>query len=238
MKTLLKTKEKLVFSAEMTESLANAIRRSIFYIPILAIDELEIEKNDTALYDETLAHRLGLVPLKMPKGIKEGDEIKLKIESNQSGYLYSKDIKGDVEVVYDKIPLTLLAEGHEVKATCIARLGMGKKHAKFSPGSMTYRNLSQVTMPKKYKEIVSKTFPENEIKEKGDKIVVKDNLLRPLSDFCEGLCLKDKEECEVKDTKELIITIESFGQISCEEIFKEASKILKDKAKDLVKYLK
>jgi DNA-directed RNA polymerase subunit D len=238
MKTILKISERRVFSAEMSERLANAIRRSVFSIPVLAIDELEIEKNDTALYDETLAHRIGLVPLKMPKSVKEGEEIKLTLSSNQPGYLYSKDIKGDLEVVYDKIPLTLLAEGHGVKATCTARLGLGKDHAKFSPGIMTYRNASEVTIPKKYKEAVSKIFPQNEIKEKGDKIVIKDNLDKPLSDFCEGLCLKDNEEFETKDTKELIVSIESFGQISSEEIFKQASKILKEELKDLGKSFK
>ena len=47
MKTVIKTNEKIVFSTEMSTSLANAIRRSASNIPILAVHEVEIEKNDS-----------------------------------------------------------------------------------------------------------------------------------------------------------------------------------------------
>lgn len=235
MKIVKKTNEKLVFASKIGESLANAIRRTVGMIPIMAVDELEIERNDSPLYDETLAHRVGLVPLKMPKGAKEDSVEKLKLVSKRHGYVYSKDIKGDVEVVYGEIPLTLLAEEQEVKATCIAKVGKGIDHAKFMPGLFTYRVISEITLSKKHKDAIASAFPENSIKEKGDMITVKDDQEKTITDFCEGLCQRSKEECEVKDTKELMITIESFGQISAEEIFKQATKILKDELKALSK---
>ena len=64
MEVVKKTPELLVIRTEANESLANAIRRSVSEVPTLAIDEVEIFKNDSALYDEMLALRLGLVPLK------------------------------------------------------------------------------------------------------------------------------------------------------------------------------
>ena len=51
MKIISKKPEKLIFIAEIEENLANAIRRSANEIPILAVDELEIHKNDSVLYD-------------------------------------------------------------------------------------------------------------------------------------------------------------------------------------------
>ena len=71
MKIINKKNNQMTFSAEIDESLANAIRRYVDQIPILAIDEVEISKNDSPLYDETVAHRIGLIPLKMEKTISE-----------------------------------------------------------------------------------------------------------------------------------------------------------------------
>ena len=69
METVQNTSGKLIMRIPANEPLANAIRRSVSEVPTLAIDEVEIFKNDSALYDEVLAHRFGLVPLKMEKSM-------------------------------------------------------------------------------------------------------------------------------------------------------------------------
>jgi len=51
MKLIEKKKNQITFTAEIDESLANAVRRYLDQIPILAIDEVDISKNDSALYD-------------------------------------------------------------------------------------------------------------------------------------------------------------------------------------------
>jgi DNA-directed RNA polymerase alpha subunit len=77
-KILSKTPEKIEFISDMGISLANALRRSLYEVPVLAIDEVDIYRNDSALYDEVVAHRLGLVPLKNQK-LKAGEVIELKL---------------------------------------------------------------------------------------------------------------------------------------------------------------
>ena len=64
-KILNKTQDKLVFTVNgINSTLANTLRRLMAVeVPVLAIDLVEFTKNSSALYDEIIAHRLGLVPL-------------------------------------------------------------------------------------------------------------------------------------------------------------------------------
>src|SRR5512140_1006753 len=112
MEVIQKSDQKLVIRIDANETLANALRRSVSEVPTLAIDEVEIFKNDSALYDEVLAHRLGLVPLNTEKSMSSKTKIDLKLSKTGPCTVYSGDLKGSAETVFDNIPITILGEGH------------------------------------------------------------------------------------------------------------------------------
>ncbi len=231
MEPIAKTHDKFIFKAEVDESLANAIRRYVNQIQISAIDEVEIVKNDSPLYDETVAHRLGLIPLKQETK-KEG---KLKLNVQEEGIVYSGLLKGDFDVVYDKMPITLLNKGQEIELIAHIKMGRGKEHAKFSPGIMNYRKVFEISLDKDVAEKVKLIIPNLKIENKGEKISIIDDKEKEICDICEGISEKKGKKIETKPTKELVITLESFGQIEPKSIFVKSIEALK---KDLAEFEK
>ncbi|MBD3247656.1 hypothetical protein GF378_03505, partial [Candidatus Pacearchaeota archaeon] len=148
MDTISRQPNKVIFKTEADQSLINAIRRYVNQIPILAIDEVEISKNGSALYDEVVAHRTGLVPLKMEKGKTKNSTATLKLSSKKEGSVKSGEIKGSVEPVYDDIPITFLDKNQEIELVANVRAGKGVEHVKFSPGLLFYRNITEISLDK------------------------------------------------------------------------------------------
>lgn len=236
MKIINKKNNQITFSVELNESLANAIRRYIDQIPILAIDEVEISKNDSPLYDETIAHRIGLIPLKMNKMVGEKDTEKITLVAKKEGPIYSEELKGKTRPVFDKIPITILKKGQELELVATAKVGKGNTHSKFSPGLMFYRNSIKIKVGKDCSKEVVNVCPQGIFKIDNGKISVVNEEKCDMCESCVDLCKRmGKDSIELIPTENLIINIESFGQISEEKIFKKAIEVLKDDLKKISK---
>ncbi|MEK6827530.1 MAG: DNA-directed RNA polymerase subunit D [Nanoarchaeota archaeon] len=236
MKTINKKNNQITFTANIDESLANAIRRYIDQIPILAVDEVEISKNDSPLYDETVAHRIGMVPLKMDKTIDEKSSEQITLVAKSDGVIYSEDMKGRVSPVYDKIPITILKKGQELEILATAKVGKGSEHVKFSPGLMFYRDSIKIKLDKDCPKEVVNVCPQGVFKLDNGKVAIVDEGKCDMCEVCTDYCTKvGKNSIELTPTEELLITVESFGQISEEEIFKRAIEVLKDDLKEVAK---
>ena len=230
-----KKENKIVFKAEIEESLANAIRRYLNQIPVLAIDEVEIIKNGSALYDEVVAHRLGLIPLKRDKMITEKNKGKLKLATKKEGIVNSGELKGNVKVVYENVPITFLDKDQEIELVGITKAGKGIEHVKFSPGLMFYRNVTKTKIDKNLLEEIKKICPDCNFEEKGDKVIITDDKAREIADLIEGVANRANKKAEVEVEKELVITLESFGQMDLKDVFTKSIDALK---KDLAEVLK
>ena len=250
MKIIQKDKEKIIFVEEIDESLANSIRRSCLEIPVLAIDEVEFHKNDSVLYDEVLALRLGLIPLKTEKNMDLKDEcsckgkgcskcsVQLKLRAKGPCTVYAKDLKGKAEVVYGEMPIVELAEYQELEFIASAVLGKGIQHTKFSPGLVYYRNVPELEIGKECdncKKCVE-ACPLNLLKLEKGKVELTDKYKCDLCEACVEACKKEgKNAIKINPGKEIIFFIESFGQIKADDILTQAVKALKENLKQVLK---
>ena len=150
----------LVFVIEgISVEMANAIRRiMITEIPVMAIDEVIILKNDSPLYDEIVAHRLGMLPLKTDLDVYKlpsececggygcplcGCSLTCEIHNTdnkpmtiESGHLKSNDPK--IIPVNPDIPILKIDRNDRFIIEAYCSLGIAKTHAKFSAVSNVY----------------------------------------------------------------------------------------------------
>jgi DNA-directed RNA polymerase subunit D len=228
----------LILKMKIDEEIANAIRRYVNKIPITSIDEVEIHKNDSPLYDETIAHRIGLIPLKTKKSSKKGS-FELNLDAKGEGFVYSKEIQGDAIAVYDKIPITYLKKGGMLKLSAKTKEGTGEEHARFSPGFIFYKNVPEIKLKQNCPKDILNICPKNVFEENKNKIIIKDKEACNMCGLCLEYCKKHKGDfIEINSTTELILTIESFGQISPKEIFEKALNLLKTGLNEIPKRIK
>lgn len=231
MEVITKTDEKFVIRMDSNESLANAIRRSVSEVEVLSIDEVEIYKNDSALYDEVLSHRLGLIPLKTEKGMSSKTSIDLKLSKSGPCTVYSGDLKGAAEVVEDKIPLTILGEGHKLELLATAKLGKGINHAKNIPGLCYYRHILEVKSTPEIDQIIQKSKSLIKPEKKGSKWIC------DLSDS-EEIQIEEIDKDAVKDSTEILFVIESYGNLPAKDIFVKSVEALEENLDLFLKEIK
>lgn len=143
-------------------SVANALRRTMLAeVPTLAIDLVEIDVNTSVLTDEFLAHRLGLIPLVSEniENLKYSRdctcdnycpqcsvtlELTAKCDTDSTMNVYASDLFKPPSPyllgtpVYrdhmERGPIICKLRKHqELRLTCIAKKGIAKEHAKWSP---------------------------------------------------------------------------------------------------------
>ncbi len=128
----------------ITESFANAMRRvGLSRVRCFAVGSVTFYENSSAIFDEYIAHRLGLVPITSPKR-RSDTEVLLSLEAEGPSTVYSKSLKSnedDIKVANENIPIIKLAEGQRLKVEAKCIMGSGSESSKFQPGIFTYRPL-------------------------------------------------------------------------------------------------
>lgn len=236
----------------------NALRRVIISeVPCMAIDEVVMLENSSIMQDETIAHRLGLVPLKtdldsynLPEDCKCQSEfgcnlcrvtLILDVEAKEgtrsvySGELVSEN--KEVTPVSDTIPIAKLAKEQKLRLEAYARLGKGKNHAKWQPVSMcAYKYFPKIQISSKHCDSCGKCVdicPRKVLAKTGDKIEVKDLVACTLCQDCVEACSQDPKAITVGwEENTFIFSLESSGALKPDRILKEAVRILDRQLKE------
>lgn len=260
-KILEKTSTHVIFSVHgISTPFANALRRiMIAEVPTMAIDDVMVVENSSAVNDEIIAHRLGLIPLKtdldtyvLPEECTCHSElgcnrcrVALTLEATASESVrtvYSGEIKSenpDVIPVSDKIPIVKLAPGQRIRMELYARLGKGKTHAKWQPVSAcSYKYFPAVNVAVKRCDACGECVsicPKHILKIADGKLKVENPLQCTLCGECVKRCPKKPPAIKVEsEPNAFIFFVESTGALPVERIVSEAAGILRAKVDDFI----
>src|SRR3989338_5612991 len=252
LKLLKKEDNKLSFILKGTNyAFVNTLRR-IFTteVPTLAVKNVTIVKNSSALFDEVIAHRLGLIPLKTDltaynltenctckgKGCPKC-QVSLVLKAEGPLTVYASDLKSQdpkVKPVYGKMPIVKLLKGQELEFEALVTLGNAKDHAKYSSCHVYYRGIHDVSVDSDNKAKQCVKACEGLLDGDSKKLVVKD-LLR-WNERYEEIC--EEIGAEIKNSeKDFLFHVESWGQLEPLEILNHGSDILDTKLDEFITLL-
>lgn len=240
----------------VTPAMANALRRVLISeIPKMAIDELIIYENTSALYDEQIALRMALIPIKadirvyyFPEECRCGGkgcslcQVIFTLDEVGPKTVYSGDLKSsdpEVKIVSPKIPIVKLKEGQRIRLEAIARLGTGKKHAKWQCAvACGYKNLPRISVSQECNlcERCIEACPRGVLRESGGKIELFNPADCTMCKLCVDSCEREALKLEFDESK-FVFQFESDGSMKTDEMVVEAVNILKDKVEELTKIL-
>lgn len=239
--------------SDITPSIANAIRRTLVNdIPKLAIEKVsfhhgQIRDNEgnvydssLPLFDEVVAHRLGMIPLITDLAFNFRDEcscggegcplctMSYSINKIGPGVVMSSDLQpiGNPDLIPadPNIPIVKLGKQQAILISAEAIMGRGKDHAKWQATSgVSYKYHREFVMNKeeansweKYKE----NCPSNIVKETKDEIIFTDDTpCRALNDLFELKGVRIIED----DTK-FIFKFETDGSVKAYDALEYAFK--------------
>lgn len=249
---------------DSTPSMANALRRTLLSdIPKMAIDKVEFHlgpidvdgkefESITPLFDEIIAHRLGMVPVPTDLELFNFQEncvcggdgcpscsIMYLLKKNGPCVVYSGDMEplgsADYKVKDEHIPIVELADRQSVLIYAHAVMGTAKTHVKWQVANgVGYKYMPVVTILEDItdEDVITTTItgcPQNVFEVVDGKLVVKESMGCVLCRECESVT-KGKVRVDA-DERNFIFKFETDGSLSAQVVLDKAAEILSNDAK-------
>ena len=239
---------------------ANAFRRAMIgEVPTLAIEDVRIYDNTSAFFDEMLAHRLGLIPIKTDLSTYSTKEkcscggagcpgcmvtFTLSVEGPKT-VLSSDLIPQDPNAtpVYDNIPIVKLTKGQKLVIEAHAILNTGREHAKWQPTLVCgFKNHPVIFISEACDACAMcvDECPRGILAVRGKKVEVVEGKLTDCSmcKLCEKACLSsgigDEPAITISaEADRYIFVVESDGSLPAKEIMDRALHYIRDQSDEL-----
>jgi DNA-directed RNA polymerase subunit D len=239
---------------------ANAFRRAMIgEVPTLAIEDVRIYNNTSALFDEMLAHRLGLIPIKTDLSSYTtqdkctcggagcpGCTVTFTLSAEGPRMVSSNDlIPADPKAVpvFDNVPIVKLTKGQTLVLEAKAVLNTGREHAKWQPTLVCgYKNHPVVSISEACDAcgMCVEECPRKVLAVRGKKVEVVDGKLPDCSmcRLCEKACIAsgigDEPAIRVSaEADRFIFVVEGDGSLPVKEIMNRALLFIKEHTDEL-----
>jgi len=254
----LKPKKAVLKINGTTPYFINSLRRIMLAdLPKLAVKDVIIYDNTSALFDEIIAHRLGLIPIPTDLSLLSfKDEcvckgkgcpnctVRYTLSKEGEGTVYSGDLQTQEKswaIKEDKIPIVKLYGDQRLILEIEAVLGRGRDHAKWQAVQAPAYKMDPIVefdkkREKEVKEFINK-LPRGIIDFKSGKIEIKDpEKISELESYIENekidyITIK-------KDPANITFSFETDGSLTAKDALVESMKILEKKYSELGKLLK
>ena len=252
-KILSKSQHRVKFLLEKSNpAFANALRRIMkSEVPTMAVEFVDFEENTSGMFDELVAHRIGLIPLTFDgdvynikadckcggKGCSKC-EVTLDLEKTGPCTVRSGDMKSTDESVQpqDKdIPIVDLLEGQRLKFEAVAQLGLGIEHIKWQSANVGYQYMPIVKVNQNADPKIVDICPTHVFEKKDGKLKV------VAEDRC-TLCMRCVEVSEgvsvSSDDTVFVFDVESVSGLTAKEIVNKSLDIMEERAEALAASVK
>lgn len=248
-------------------AMANALRRTLLAdLPKMAIDKVEFHlgpimdgekeyESTTPLFDEIIAHRLGMVPvptdldLFVPQDqcVCHGEgcpncSIMYSLNKHGPCTVLSGDLEPlgnpDLRVKDEEIPIVELTDGQAVMIYATAVMGTAAKHVKWQVcNGVGYSYLPTIEVDPKHaadddmRDVID-VCPKNVFVVEGGELVVKDPLKCNLCMACTEMLGEGKGLTVTGSESDFVFKFETDGSLTARQALDKAVEILSAEAED------